>query len=112
MPLLDWLGIEDDNLMGVESIALDPHDPNRVYLACGTYTSSPNSAILISDNQGRTFRRTNVPFPMGGNENGRADGERLAVDPNDGRILYFGSRQSGLWKSVDRAATWSAVSPF
>src|ERR1035437_2059859 len=38
-PLLDWLPYEDTNLMGVESIAVDPSDPNRVYLSCGTYTS-------------------------------------------------------------------------
>ena len=98
--------------MGVESIAVDPRDPNRVYLACGTYTNSPDTAILRSDNQGKTFLRTSVPFRMGGNENGRGDGERLAIDPNDGRILYFGSRQAGLWKSTDRAVTWQRVDSF
>ena len=29
-PLLDWVSYNDRNLMGVESIALDAHDPNRV----------------------------------------------------------------------------------
>lgn len=111
-PLLDWVSFPDVNLMGVESIAVDPRDPNRVYLACGTYTSVPNTAILRSTDQGRTFQRTNVPFRMGGNENGRGDGERLAVDPNDGRVLYFGSRQAGLWKSIDRAVTWQQVASF
>ena len=112
--ILDWVPFKDTNLMGVESIAVDPGDPNRVYLACGMYTNatSPNAAILRSDDRGNTFQRADVPFKMGGNEDGRGNGERLAVDPNDGRVIYFGSRQAGLWRSTDRAVTWSRVSSF
>ena len=46
-PLLDWVSYEDSNLMGVESIALDASDSNRVYLACGTYTNAntPDGAM-------------------------------------------------------------------
>ena len=39
-PMLDWVPYADLNLMGVESIAVDPSDANKVYLACGTYTAS------------------------------------------------------------------------
>src|SRR5579872_4941368 len=114
MPILDWVPFKDTNLMGVESIALDPADSDRLYLACGMYTNatSPNAAILRSDDRGKTFQRADVPFKMGGNEDGRGNGERLAVDPNDGRVIYFGSRQAGLWRSTDRAKTWSKVSSF
>jgi len=89
-------------------------DPNRVYLACGTYTNptTPDGAILRSSDRGKTFQHTNVPFKFGGNENGRGHGERLAVDPNDGTILYLGTRHDGLWKSVDRAVTWNKVANF
>jgi hypothetical protein len=113
-PLLDWLPYEDLNLMGVESIALDPSDPNRVYLACGTYTNprTPDGAILRSNDRGNTFQRTNVPFKMGGNEDGRGNGERMAVDPNNGNILYLGTRHAGLWKSTDQAVTWNQVVSF
>ena len=46
--LTDWLAPEDDNLMGIESIAIDPSDPERVYLAAGTYLNARvgNGAIL------------------------------------------------------------------
>ena len=113
-PMLDWVPYQDLNLMGVESIAVDPNDPNRVYLSCGTYTDAktPNGAILRSDDRGKTFQRTSVPFKMGGNENGRGDGERMRVDPNDGNILYLGTRQAGLWRSSDRGATWGRVESF
>jgi photosystem II stability/assembly factor-like uncharacterized protein len=113
-PLLDWLPHEDRNLMGVESLAVDPADPDRLYLSCGTYTSpgTPDGAILRSADRGRTFQRANVPFKMGGNENGRGNGERLAVDPNDGRVLFLGTRHAGLWRSGDGGATWSRVATF
>ena len=88
-PLLDWVPYEDSNLMGVESIALDASDSNRVYLACGTYTNAnaPDGAILRSSDRGKTFARTNVPFKFGGNEDGRGNGERMSVDPNNGKVL-------------------------
>jgi len=113
-PLLDWVSYKDLNLMGVESIALDPQDPSKVYMACGTYTTdeSPCGAILRSSDQGRTFQRTNVPIKFGGNENGRGNGERMMVDPNDGHVLFLGTRHAGLWKSVDGAATWKKVETF
>ena len=112
--LLDWLPYEDLNLMGVESLALDPSDPDRLYLACGTYTSpgTPDGAVLRSADRGRTFQRANVPFKMGANENGRGNGERLAVDPNDGRVLFLGTRHAGLWRSGDGGATWGRVDSF
>jgi len=112
-PLLDWVSYKESNLMGVESIALDPADPNRLYMACGTYTNAagPN-AILRSDDRGKTFKRTDVPFKMGGNENGRGNGERMAVDPNNGNVIYMGTRINGLWKSEDKAVSWKQVTAF
>lgn len=113
-PLLDWLPYEDRNLMGVESIALDPADPDRVYLAAGTYTAPdvPNGAVLRSSDGGQTFQRTDVPVKFGGNENGRGNGERMAVDPNDGRVIYLGTRHAGLWRSEDGGETWAGVRSF
>jgi photosystem II stability/assembly factor-like uncharacterized protein len=113
-PMLDWVPYDKLNWMGIESIAVDPSDANRVYLACGTYTSpsTPDGAILRSTDRGKTFQHTDVPFKFGGNEAGRGHGERLAVDPNDGNILYLGTRYAGLWKSIDRAVTWTKVASF
>ncbi|HVT99120.1 MAG TPA: hypothetical protein VHE33_16565 [Acidobacteriaceae bacterium] len=113
-PLLDWIGERDHNLMGVESIAIDPSDPDRLYMACGTYTNSsaPDGAILRSADRGRTFQRADVPIKFGANEDGRGNGERLAVDPRDGRILFLGTRHDGLWRSHDRGASWSRVASF
>lgn len=113
-PLLDWLPASDNNLYGVDSVAVDPNDVNRLYLLTGTYTlpSAGNGAVLISTDRGTHFTRSDLPFPVGGNEQGRNNGERLAVDPNDGRVLFLGSRTAGLWHSVDHGTHWTQVRDF
>lgn len=62
-PILDWVPYIDRNLMGVASIAVDPSDLNRVYLACGTYTNAntPNGAILRSTIAAARFRERMCP---------------------------------------------------
>jgi photosystem II stability/assembly factor-like uncharacterized protein len=109
IPITDSLG--DADFTGIESLALDPSDPGRVYLAAGIYQWN-KAAIFRSADQGRTWRYTLVPFKMGGNETGRFNGERLAVDPHDGKVLFFGSRRDGLWRSPDGGATWNPVPGF
>ncbi|HXS68496.1 MAG TPA: cellulase [Candidatus Polarisedimenticolia bacterium] len=108
-PITDW--IQGIDFTGVESFAVDPGDTNRIYLAAGIY-SSMRAAILSSDDQGRTWKQMEVPFKMGGNEAGRFNGERLAVDPRDDKILFFGSRRDGLWKSTDFGVTWTQSEHF
>jgi xyloglucan-specific exo-beta-1,4-glucanase len=44
---------------------------------------------------------------------GRGTGERLAVDPANSNIIYFGARSgNGLWKSIDGGVTFSKVTSF
>lgn len=110
--LMDWISLDESNLQGVESIAIDPQNADNVYIACGTYTSSTNGTILYSYDGGRTFSRVDVPFTMGGNENGRGNGERMMVDPQNGNIIYMGTRLHGLWRSIDKGQSWARVTSF
>src|SRR5689334_9846680 len=79
----------------------------------GMYTNSwdPNpGAIIRSKDRGNTWASTDLPFKVGGNMPGRGTGERLAVDPKNSNILYFGARSgNGLWKSTDAGVTWAKV---
>ncbi|MDE2051802.1 MAG: hypothetical protein KGJ72_12375, partial [Gammaproteobacteria bacterium] len=109
IPLED--GIAQSSFFGIESIAADPVDPNVVYVAAGMYAREP-AAILRSEDRGNTWQIFPTPFHMGGNEPGRGVGERLAIDPSDRSILYFGSRYDGLKRSTDRGETWSPVASF
>ena len=115
VPLLDFLGRANAGDMGVESLGLDPSDPQRLYLSTGmNYNNDPaqQNHFLLSDNQGTTFTQVNAPFPINGNDNGRDAGERFAVDPHLGTTIYYGSRTAGLWKSLDRGMTWNQVTSF
>jgi len=73
IPLTDWVGEKDWNLLGIDSLATDPVDPARLYIGAGTYTNdwAGNASILRSTDRGQTFQRTNLPFKLGGNEPGR-----------------------------------------
>lgn len=110
-PLLDWVSLADNYLQGVESIAIDPNDPQHVILACGTYTMSAAS-MLVSHDGARSFHRSDVPFGTGGNENGRGNGERLMISPRDPAVAYMATRLEGLWRTLDDGQNWSRVSSF
>jgi hypothetical protein len=111
--LSQWVGADNWNLLGSDALAADPSDANRVYVAAGMYTNSwdtNNGAILSSNTQGNNWTVNPLPFKVGGNDPGRGMGERLAVDPNLGSVLFFGARSGhGLWKSINYGATWTNV---
>ncbi|KAF8898537.1 hypothetical protein BD779DRAFT_1666368 [Infundibulicybe gibba] len=115
-PLLDFADNARWNYWGVDALATDPVQTNRLYLATGMYTNSfdPNNGqILISTDYGTTFTPSQLPFKVGGNMPGRGMGERLAVDPNSNGILFFGARSGhGLWKSTNFGVTWTQVTSF
>jgi hypothetical protein len=115
-PLLDSVGWDDWGHTGVVSLASDPVDPNKVYVAAGTYTNSwdpGNGAIYRSSDRGASWQKASLPFKLGGNMPGRGMGERLAVDPHKNSVLYLGAPSGkGLWRSTDSGATWSQVTNF
>lgn len=114
--LMDWVGFDEWGKTGVDALATDPVDPDRVYIAAGTYTNDwepTNGYILRSTDRGDTWQETELPFKVGGNMPGRSMGERLMIDPNKNNILYFGARSgNGLWRSTDFGETWSKVTSF
>ena len=113
VPLLDWISQDDVGLYGVESLALDPNNPSRLYILSGTsYFSKGKTAILRSEDYGATFETIDVSslWHAHGNGLGRQSGEKLAVDPNNSNILLCGSRNAGLFKSSDAGKSWVNVS--
>lgn len=114
--LNDWVGGLNNGFMdlGVLSVGLDPADADRVYLACGQYVEwwAPPARFMSSSDRGATWTNIALPFKLGGNQDGRGTGERLAVDPHDGTRIFLGSTADGLWRSTDRGATWTRLTGF
>lgn len=112
VPLMDWVSENELGFLGVESIAIDPVEANKVYMLVGTsYFNAGKTAILRSDDYGETFSITEVTsqFRAHGNGMGRQTGEKLMIDPNDTDIIFCGTRTNGLFKSVNAGVTWSKV---
>jgi xyloglucan-specific exo-beta-1,4-glucanase len=123
LPLMDMF---DTNFsqggIGVESIAVDASNPNRVYAAVNRNNSifkdgdkqkyKYSGEIMVSDNKGTNWKTTGLGkhnVYIGPNQAYRSDtGERLAVDPNKSGLIYFASRRDGLWKK-DGDTDWMQV---
>ncbi|HYC86624.1 MAG TPA: BACON domain-containing carbohydrate-binding protein [Chryseosolibacter sp.] len=111
-PLLDWTSEDELSYSGVESLALDPNASNKVYMLAGiSYFNNGKTAILRSEDYGNTFTVVDVSnqFKAHGNGMGRQNGERLQVDPNNGSVLYCGTRWNGLFKSTNSGTTWTRL---
>lgn len=115
IPITDWVSEADNGLMGVESFAIDPQHPNKIFLLLGTsYFSGGKTVVARSNDYGTTFKYTEVTaqFKAHGNGTNRHTGEKIAVDPNKPNILLCGSRADGLFQSLDSGETWTSVASF
>ena len=115
--LLDFVGQStgssgngtQSQLLGVLSFAIDPQNSNNLYTDVGEYSGS-NGAVFYSTNGGQTWGQTNLSFYVGGNSNGRGDGEQIAVDPNNSNIVFLGSNDHGLWESTNAGHSFTRIS--
>jgi len=87
------------SVMGVESIAADPSNLSRVYMAAA-------NGIYVSDNQGGSWTLVSPAIPMLPNGGYRDRGERLAIDPNNPNIVWYGSVNNGLQKGDKTSGSW------
>jgi hypothetical protein len=114
-PITDGLGWgpTEGQFHAVESLALDPNNDQLVYMVTGFSATAadpaPKGRIYISSDRGTNWTHYDLPFAVGGNDDGRAYGERLSIDPQVPSIMYYATRQDGLWKSTDSGHTWAQV---
>ncbi|HEY9249417.1 MAG TPA: DNRLRE domain-containing protein, partial [Rariglobus sp.] len=116
-PAGKWISVTDTivptsttsaaTLMSTLAMAVDPADANKLYVAVGSTDMPGLKGIYASADKGATWSAINSTFIIDGNGAFRSYGERLAVDPNNPNILWFGSNQQGLQKGVKSGATWT-----
>jgi photosystem II stability/assembly factor-like uncharacterized protein len=111
------LGLRD--AQQIPQIAVDPHDPDRLFVAAlgHPYGPSDERGIFRSTDGGKSFQR--VLFRDA--DTGGAD---VVLDPSDARVVYavlwearegpwengaFKGPGSGLWKSSDGGDTWQPL---
>jgi len=100
----------------VESFALNYNtmqDTQVIYAVSG---NGLPSYLIKSENDGVSWANLGG-WPGGmvevqGNSQWKHVGERLALDPNDANLLYYGSRKDGLWRSSDEGNSWNRVDTF
>ena len=118
IPLLDWVGWDDWNLTGVDSLATDPVRPEprlrrgrHVHQHLGRRN---NGAILRSDRPGQHLagaRRCRSSRRQHARAATWASG--WPSTPTATAILYLGARSgNGLWRSTDFGVTWAKVTSF
>jgi len=110
------VGLADTRQIG--RIAIDPHDPERVYVAALGHVYGPNAerGVFRSTDGGASWQRVHHVD----DKTGAVD---LAIDPHNPRVLYAGFWQvrrkpwrfdsggegSGLWRSKDGGDTWEEL---
>ncbi|MGW5329704.1 WD40/YVTN/BNR-like repeat-containing protein [Streptomyces sp. NPDC004014] len=92
---------------GVESVAVAASDDRVVYTAVGD--GSADGRVLASRDRGEHWRDGGARWLVDGNNDYRTGPERLAADPANARVVYFGTRTQGLQVSTDGARSWSRV---
>ncbi|MGH8183302.1 MAG: WD40/YVTN/BNR-like repeat-containing protein [Rhodanobacteraceae bacterium] len=112
-----WTHIGLDRSMHIGTIIVDPHDPNRLFVAVlgNIYAATPERGIYRSTNGGKTWQK--VLF-----KNANVGGMDLAFDPRNSQIVYatlWATRRppwsvyppsnqpgAGIYKSTDGGTTW------
>ena len=113
-----WSRIGLENTGRISRIAIDPHDPDRVYVAAlGTaYGPQPDRGVFRTTDGGKTWEK--VLFVN--DSTGAVD---VILDPANPRTLYAstwqieihtwgresGGKGSGIWKSTDGGTTWKRL---
>lgn len=90
---------------GVYALVVAPNDARRLYMAMAGH-------VFRSDDTGTTWRQSGAaPFPVTFNANSkfRTYGPFLAVSPSDPDLLFFGTPESGLLRSLDGGASWQRI---
>ncbi|HEV2691215.1 MAG TPA: SBBP repeat-containing protein, partial [Bryobacteraceae bacterium] len=97
---ITWKPVPDQSVVGPSAIAVDPTDPNTVYIGA-------SDRVYKSTDSGQHFTFADLPlatFPFG---TVQSSVQELAVDPHNPQVIYSVRSQNGVAKSTDGGQTWT-----
>ena len=88
---------------GPNGLAIDPHDPQRLYLAAWGRAAGMNGVgggIYLSSDGGRTWKSVFY---------GDQHVYDVTIDPRNANILFASGFESSAWRSDDRGEHWTRI---
>jgi hypothetical protein len=86
----------------ISGVVLDPHDSSTIYAALKS-ANEPQFGVLKSEDDGGHWLLENRGLPKD------VSLSSLAIDPGHPNILYAGSFDQGVFRSVDAGVTWDRM---
>ncbi len=106
---------EHPQLLAVSGIALDPQDPNLIYVLTGDgiggtsqLPALPSFGVMKSLDGGTTWKSTELIDIWKAESNVPPFGLKLVMDPCNSKVLFVVANK-GIFRTVDGAATWERV---
>ena len=111
IPLNDMFGVDMHNCYGIDGVALDPNNPDVIYIYVGAFWYFGGGGVYKSTNRGESWTKTGLSLrASSGSSPERVDGECIMVDPNNSNVIYCGTRYDGLFVSNNGGVSWTNVS--
>lgn len=107
--MADSWGVDNTKLLHTELIALDRTDADHIVYSAGKEWQTGADSIVVSRDSGATWKATPLLNRAGKSvyiSNGRT-GDRLNLNPRDGRKGVYGSRKNGLFFTGDGGQSWT-----
>ena len=95
----------------VQGIAVEQRNREVIYQACGvSYAADdPGRGVWKSGDGGKSWKQILKEVNFSGNDAERHGGECLMIHPGNEDEVWAGSRENGLWRSLNAGGDWKKV---
>lgn len=104
----DWEEIyfsQDNDKVKLNSVAINPDEPDKLYLFRSNGSDDINGGVFISDDAGQTWEEKLTGYTLDAFDFNPDNSDELLV----GTSIGFGSHEEKLYKSTDAGDTWDSI---